>query len=43
MASIRLQEEDEKEALEHFQHLEKICPNGGHIFRNKLWMRGRRY
>ena len=27
-----LQEEREKEALEHFKHVIKICPNSGHIF-----------
>ena len=31
-----LQEEGEKEALEHFKHVIKICPNRGHIFKNKL-------
>ena len=31
-----LQEESEKEALEHFKHVIKICPNRGHIFKNKL-------
>ena len=27
-----LSEEGEKEALEHFKHLIKICPNRGYIF-----------
>ena len=27
-----LLEEGEKEALEHFKHVTKICPNRGHIF-----------
>ena len=31
-----LQEEGKKEALEHFRHVIKICPNRGHIFKNKL-------
>ena len=31
-----LQEESEKEALEHFKHVIKICLNRGHIFQNKL-------
>ena len=31
-----LQEESEKEALEYFKHVIKICPNRGHIFKNKL-------
>ena len=31
-----LQEECEKEAMEHFTHVIKICPNRGHIFKNKL-------
>ena len=30
-----LQEEGEKEALEHFKYVIKICPNRGHIFQNK--------
>ena len=30
-----LQEEVEKEALEHFKHVIKICLNRGHIFENK--------
>ena len=29
-------EEGEKEALEHFKRVIKICPNRGHIFQNKL-------
>ena len=28
--------ESEKEALEHFKHMVKICPNRGHNFQNKL-------
>ena len=36
-ASFRYKkEESEKEALEHFKHVIKICPNRGHIFKNKL-------
>ena len=31
-----LQEESEKEALQHFKHVIKICPNREHIFQNKL-------
>ena len=31
-----LQEESKKKALEHFKHVIKICPNRGHIFKNKL-------
>ena len=31
-----LQEESEKEALEHLKHVIKICLNRGHIFQNKL-------
>ena len=31
-----LQEEKEKEALEHFKQVIKIGPNRGHIFLNKL-------
>ena len=31
-----LREESEKEALEHFKQVIKICPNRGHIFMNKL-------
>ena len=27
-----LSEEGEKEALEHFKHVIKVCPNRGHIF-----------
>ena len=27
-----LLEEGEKEALEHFKHVIKVCPNRGHIF-----------
>ena len=27
-----LEEEDEKETLEHFKHMIKICPNIGHYF-----------
>ena len=25
-----------KEALEHFKHVIKICPNRGHVLQNKL-------
>ena len=31
----------QKEDLEHFKHVIKICPNRGHIFQNELrnkWM-----
>ena len=28
--------EGEKEALKHFRHVTKICPNREHIFQNKL-------
>ena len=31
-----LQEEGEKEALEHLKQVIKICPNRGHIFQNNL-------
>ena len=31
-----LKEEIEKESLEHFKQVIKICPNRGHIFMNKL-------
>ena len=31
-----LYEESEKQALEHFKHMKKNCPNKGHIFKNKL-------
>ena len=32
-----LKEEGEKETMKHFKDVIKICPNRGHIFRNKLW------
>ena len=31
-----LKEEDEKEALEHFTHVNKICLDREYIFKNKL-------
>ena len=34
--TFSLQEEIEKEALENFKQVIKICPNRGHIFMNKL-------
>ena len=32
----KAKEEGEKEALEHFKHVIKICPNRGHIFQSEL-------
>ena len=40
---ILLQEEGKREALEHFKHVIKICPNRGHFFRINYRMRGQWY
>ena len=35
-ASFCYKRKSKKEALEHFKHVVKICPNRGHMFQNKL-------